>query len=55
MGMLAQATQSITFVPDLGPSYHVVYSVLIIVHLLLAITLLGALTHQSLALLWPAR
>jgi hypothetical protein len=55
MGMLAQATQPITFVPVLPLSYHVGYSVLVIVHLLLAVTLLGALTHQSLALLWPAR
>jgi hypothetical protein len=55
MGLLAQATQSNTFVPELPLSYHVVYSVLVVVHLLLAITLLGALTHQTLALLWPAR
>jgi hypothetical protein len=54
MGLLAQAIQSNTFVPILPLSYHVVYSTLIIVHLLLAITLLGALTHQTLTLLWPA-
>ncbi|MGA2396400.1 MAG: hypothetical protein ABSH03_23960 [Candidatus Lustribacter sp.] len=53
--MLAQATQSITFVPDLGLGYHVTYSIVVIVHLLLAITLLGAITHQTLAVLWPAR
>ena len=47
-------TQSPTFVPNLGIGYHVVYSTLTIVHLLLAITLLGALTHQAVALLWPA-
>jgi hypothetical protein len=47
-------TQSPTFVPDLGLGYHVTYSVVVIVHLLLAITLLGALTHQSVALIWPA-
>jgi hypothetical protein len=53
--MLAQAAQSITFVPNLGLGYQVGYSIVIIVHLLLAITLLGALTHQTVALLWPAR
>lgn len=53
--MLAQAAQSPTFVPDLPLGYHVGYSILVIVHLLLALTLLGALTHQTVALLWPAR
>lgn len=43
-----------TYIPDLGLAYHVTYSTLVIVHLLLAITLLGALTHQTLALLWPS-
>jgi hypothetical protein len=52
--MLAQAAQSATYVPNLGLGYHVGYSIVVIVHLLLAITLLGALTHQTLALLWPA-
>jgi hypothetical protein len=52
--VIAQAAQSPTFVPNLPQSYHVIYSTLTIVHLLLAITLLGALTHQALALLWPA-
>lgn len=51
--MLAQATYSNTFVPDVGLGYHVLYSVLVIVHLLLAITLLGALTHQTVAVLRP--
>ncbi|HEV8022471.1 MAG TPA: hypothetical protein VGP41_14445 [Candidatus Lustribacter sp.] len=53
--MLAQQTYSNTFVPDLGLGYHVTFSVVVIVHLLLAITLLGALTHQTLSLLWPFR
>lgn len=53
--MLAQATYSATYVPNLGLGYHVGYSALIIVHLLLALTLLGAITHQTVALLWPAR
>jgi hypothetical protein len=53
--MLAQATFSIRSVPDLPLSYHVVYSIVTIVHLLFAIALLGALTHQCVALLWPAR
>jgi|HubBroStandDraft_1064217.scaffolds.fasta_scaffold336239_2 hypothetical protein len=44
-----------TYVPDMGLGYHVSYSILIIVHLLLAITLLGAITHQTVAVLWPAR
>jgi hypothetical protein len=50
----AAAPYPITYVPDLPLSYHVTYSVVTIVHLLLAITLLGALTHQAVALLWPA-
>src|ERR1700722_1131950 len=59
--MLAQAIHAIptpypaTFVPDMPLSYHVSNSIILIVHLLLAITLLGALTHQTVALLWPAR
>ena len=52
--MIAQAFSN-TFVPDVGRGYHVTYSVLVLVHLLLALTLLGAITHQTLALLWPAR
>src|SRR5271170_3617542 len=44
-----------TYVPDMGLGYHVTGSIVIIVHLLLAITLLGALTHQTVAVLWPAR
>ena len=61
--MLAQATNPIlapspypaTYVPDMGLGYHVTGSIVMIVHLLLAITLLGALTHQAVAILWPAR
>jgi hypothetical protein len=59
--MLAQVVRSIptpypaTYVPDMPLSYHVSNSIILIVHLLLAITLLGALTHQTVALLWPAR
>jgi hypothetical protein len=59
--MLAQAINAIpspypaTYVPDMPLGYHVSYSIIIIVHLLLAITLLGALTHQTVAVLWPAR
>ncbi len=55
--MLAQAAVPTpfpnTFVPDLGLGYHAGYSIVVIVHLLFAITLLGALTHQTAALLWP--
>jgi hypothetical protein len=32
-----------------------VFSVLLIVHSLLAVTLLGALTHQTISVLWPAK
>lgn len=59
--MLAQAANPVptpypsTYVPDMPLSYHVSNSIIIIVHLLLAITLLGALTHQTIAVLWPAR
>jgi hypothetical protein len=60
--MLAQAINAIppspypiTYVPDMPLGYHVSNSVIMIVHLLLAITLLGALTHQAVAILWPAR
>jgi len=53
--MFAQATFSIKHVPDLPLSYHVAYSIVTIVHLLFAIALLGALTHQCVALFWPAR
>jgi hypothetical protein len=52
--LVPATTQSPTFIPNLGIGYHVTYSVLTIVHLLLAITLLGALTHQTVALIWPA-
>jgi hypothetical protein len=52
--LVPATTQSPTYVPNLGIGYHVTYSVLTIVHLLLAITLLGALTHQAVALIWPA-
>lgn len=52
--MIAQAFSN-TFVPNVGLGYHVTYSVLVIVHLLLALTLLGAITHQTVTLLWPAR
>jgi len=53
--MLAQAAYPITYVPNLPLSYHVGYTILLIAHLLLAITLLGAITHQAVTLLWPAR
>jgi hypothetical protein len=52
--LVPATTQSPTYIPNLGIGYHVTYSVVTIAHLLLAITLLGALTHQTVALLWPA-
>jgi hypothetical protein len=59
--MLAQVVRSIatpypaTYVPAMPLGYHVSNSIILIVHLLLAITLLGALTHQTVAVLWPSR
>jgi hypothetical protein len=38
-----------------GLGYHVGYTILLFAHLLVALTLLGALTHQAVTLLWPAR
>jgi hypothetical protein len=52
--VIAQAVPS-TFVPDMGLGYHVAYSILVVAHLLMALVLLGALTHQALALVWPVR
>lgn len=49
--MLAQAAYSNTFVPNLGLGYHLAYSIVVIVHLLLAVTLLGAITHQTVGVL----